>query len=392
MAKAVLFGNKGSFEVDVDARIYEQAHDSKCSVPQLLERQFGADVDTAKHGTVFNQLLAQCNMNLTDDRTTGLGQATIRHIMDGSIAESTSAAITKEAVPLSRILMPAAVLELVEMSRQADTLGDVKAFESMLAIDTSVVGNRFEQPVFDTSSAALQEVSRIGQLQVPNIVGKLTVAERAGSIPTYSYGLEISDEATKSLTINQVAIFLNRVAATQAAARVDAHINALVEGDGVLNKTALPKVKSKVFDSSLTGGGLTHRAYVKWLRQNRRLRTISHVLCDEETYFKIIDREGRPTNSTVHVGDKEIHAYDARVINFGFHEPEIFIVNDGVIPTNTLVGLDSRFAIARIRNSEADYKAAESLVMRKGEQMRFDEGSVVYRNDDSAFSVLDLTA
>ena len=123
MTQAVLFGRKGRFEVDVDANLYEKAHDAKCSVPQYLEREYGEGVDAKAHGTVFNQMLAQCNMNLTKDPTTGLSAATLREVMDGSI----SAAITKEAVPLSRILLPAAMLELVEMNRASDRSSDVAA-------------------------------------------------------------------------------------------------------------------------------------------------------------------------------------------------------------------------------------------------------------------------
>ncbi|WP_274584087.1 hypothetical protein V9W64_10850 [Neisseria leonii] len=391
MSTAILYGRKGRFEVQVDEKIYERAHDAKCSVPQYLEREFGADVDAKEHGTVFEQMLAQCNMNLTRDPVTGLGAASLRAVMDGSIAEGANAAITKEAVPLSRILMPAATLALVEKNRAENRANDVALFERMLAVDTSIAGNRYEQPVFDASGAELQEVSRIGQLQVPNIIGKLTVSENTGSIPTFSYGLEISDEARKAMTIDQVAIYLARMATSQAAARLDAQIAALVNGNKAVGQEALGKVKANTFDTA-AAGKLTHRAYVKWLRQNRRIRTVDYVLCDEETYFKVVDREGRPKAATVHVEDKEIHAYDTRVLNYGFEEPQIFIVNNGVIPTDTLVGLDSRFAVARIRNSEADYQAAEELVMRKGTQMRFDEGSTMYRLDDTAFTVLDLTA
>lgn len=387
MAKAILFGRNGQHEISVDEKVYEKSHDAKCSVPQYLEREYGKDLDAKEHGTVFSQLLAQCNMNLSKDQTTGLGSATLGDIYKGT---GPAAATTRDAVPLSRILMPAAVLELVEQNRMADTASDVRAFESMIAVDTSISGNRYEQPVFDASGAESQELSRIDQLQVPNIIGSLKVAERAGSIPTYSYGVEISDEAVKAMTIDQVAIYLSRLSSVQAALQVDMHLNTLTQGDKDLGQAALVGKQSDAYDTASTGGVLTHRAYVKWLRENRRRRTVTHVLCDEDTYFKVVDRKGRPTANTLYVEDKEIHAYPQRVMNYGFQEPEIFIVNNGVIPANTLVGLDSKFAIARIRNTEANYQATEELVMRKGKQMRFDSGSVTYRLDDSAWTVLNI--
>lgn len=385
MAKAIVIGRSGQHEVNIDEKVYEKAHDAKCSVPQYLEREFGADVDAQAHGTVFNQLLAQNNMNLTRDPHTGLGSATLKDVMDGTI----SAATTIDGAPLSRILLPAAVLEMVEQNRAADHTSDVAAFEQMLAVDTTIAGSRFEQPVFDASNADGQELSRASQLAVPNIVGKLTVADRAGRIPTYTYGLEISDEAKKAMTIDQVAIYLSRMAANQAALLVDQHINGLVNGDKDTGFAALPTVGLTTFGA--TANDLTHTAYVRWLRAKRRTCTVSHLWCDEDTYDKIVNRKGRPTTNTLYVDSKELAAYEARPMNFGYTEPQIFIVNKGVIPAGIIVGLDSRFAIARIRNSEANYQATEQLVIRKGEQMRFDNGEIVYRQDDSAWTVLDLT-
>lgn len=387
MATAIVMSASGQHEIDVNEKIYQAAHDAKCSVPQYLQRTYGQGVDAKVHGTVFNQLLAQQNMNLNKDKATGLGSATMRQLLEGG----TSAATTRDAIPLSRILLPAAVLELIELNRGYDASSDAAAFNSMLAVDTSVAGNRYEQPVFDASNAAEQEISRIGQLQVPNLVGTLKVADQAGSIPTYSYGLEISDEAVKAMTIDQVAIYLQRMASEQASAQLDNHIFRLVNGNENINQAALPKVKAKTFDAAASGK-LTHRAFVKWMRSNRRKRTITHLMGDEETYFKFVERVGRPTANTIRVNDVELAAYESRPMNFNFTEPQFFIVNDGVLPTDLLVGIDSRFAIARVRNSEADYKASEDLIMRRGTAMRFDEGSTMYRLDDTAWSCLDLTA
>ena len=68
-----------------------------------------------------------------------------------------------------------------------------------------------------------------------------------------------------------------------------------------------------------------------------------------------------------------------------------FIVEDGVIPANTIMGLDSRYAIQRIKNSEAEYTAVEDFVMRKSTALRFDFGEIAYRLFDDAFDVLSLT-
>ena len=62
----------------------------------------------------------------------------------------------------------------------------------------------------------------------------------------------------------------------------------------------------------------------------------------------------------------------------------------GVVPANTIVGLDSRYAIRKITNLQAEYSAAQELVMRRGQELRFDFGEVATRMYDNAFDVLQL--
>ena len=60
-------------------------------------------------------------------------------------------------------------------------------------------------------------------------------------------------------------------------------------------------------------------------------------------------------------------------------------------PANTLMGLDSRYAIHRIRNSAAAYSAVEEFVLRRAKALRFDFSEIAYRMFDDAFDVLSLT-
>jgi hypothetical protein len=71
---------------------------------------------------------------------------------------------------------------------------------------------------------------------------------------------------------------------------------------------------------------------------------------------------------------------------------EVFVVEDGRGWTaNTLMGLDSRSAITRIRNSAAQYSAVEDFVLRRSKALRFDFSEISYRLFDDAFDVLSLT-
>ena len=391
LTKAVLFTKDNqNVEIEFSTNIYKRAEESKCSVPQMLEREFGQHVDREKHGSVFNQMLAQCNMSLNGDKYTGLASANFGKVMDGSI----SASITKDSgIPLSRVLAPAALLEAVELNRLQDTDSYEAAFSRQVAIENSVVGTRFERPYFDMGNADKQESSVIAQLSYPTMIGKLTTSQIQGSIPTTAFGLEISKEALQSMTMAQITSYLARMQKSAAAGRIDQHINSLVAGDIDAGKLALTSTKSKVFDTSLaTTGGITQRAYLKWLLASRATRAVDYVWCDLETYLQVADRPGRPTANSVNVPDSESQHYLMKPVNFEYNEPAFFIVNDGSIPTGTLVGLDSRAAIERFRNTLAPYEAALDLVMQRGTAMRFDEGEAVQRHDDNAWTVLDLSA
>jgi hypothetical protein len=58
---------------------------------------------------------------------------------------------------------------------------------------------------------------------------------------------------------------------------------------------------------------------------------------------------------------------------------------------NGLLCLDSRFAIRRVRNSNASYQAVEAMVLQRSTFMRIDFGSILYRLRDEAFRFVDFT-
>ena len=62
--------------------------------------------------------------------------------------------------------------------------------------------------------------------------------------------------------------------------------------------------------------------------------------------------------------------------------------SDSGFPANTILGIDSRYAIQRVTSTNASYQAQEEFVLRRSSAMRFDYGTLSRRLYNDAFEVL----
>lgn len=371
-------------EVTLDASIYREAHDANCTVPQLLERKY--ETDASKYGSVIEQLAASAGLVLAGDNSFGLRPPRLSDVFEGKMEASV---ITRDAQPASRILFPAVFLQWVENSLLKDLTTQPAIFESMIALTDTVAGARYEQPQVDFTRPSQARSQGVAQNSLPNTMMLVTASDIARKIPTFSLGVEISNEALKATTLDFLTLSMGRQVAVERDARVEGYLSAMVSGDVDHGMAALGAETSTSFDTNATGGVLTQKAWVKWLFNNFRKRQISHVICDIDTALKIENRTGKPV---VTADDPNSPRIDAtfQLLNYKLSQVKMFIVSAGVVPANTVIGIDSRYAIRRVRNSEADYQAAEQFVLRKSQALRFDFGEVVYRFFDEAWDQLTI--
>lgn len=369
--------------VPVLPTLYQDAHKANLTVPQFLNLNY--PTDAAAYGTTFEQVCAASGLVFNEDKNYGLRAPSLASVLDGSSMIHADA-ITKEGVPASRILFPAVFLEVMENKLATERTSQPAIFEQMIAIDNTIAGDRFEQPRLDFTNVEGARSQGITQLALPASMLRITVSDVSRKIPTFSIGLEISDQAAKVINVDLTALGLARQVEVERDVRVEGYISALNAGDADLGMAALTPVTSTTYNGAATAGVLTQKAWIKYLAANRRKRKLTHVICDIDTALKIEGRSGRPNINTVEVNT----AFNASGIplNLGIGDVKIFIVEAGVVPANTVVGLDARYAIRRVRNSEAEYQAAESFALKRSTAMRFDFGEIVYRLYDQAFDVM----
>jgi hypothetical protein len=235
---------------------------------------------------------------------------------------------------------------------------------------------------------------QISQLAEPPAMLTLTASEVTRTIPTFSMMLAISDQAMRYATLDLVALSVTRQKEVEMFKRAGEAVLAMLNGDADNGQGALPQVTAQSFDSTIVNAGeLSQKAWIKWLYSDILTRRIDWVIVDSiDTALAVENRTGKPVVTSDDPNSPRIDT----VFNLAYPniatDVQMFIAPvEWSLPANTIIGIQSNSAIAKLVNSSADYEAAERWALRRGEAMRFDFGEQYYRLWDDAFSVLSLT-
>lgn len=389
---AAFIDNTGAVQqVQLDVGMYRDAADAHLSLAQHINRQYPTAEGQA---SAFDQMLASEGIFVRPNKDYGVRPATMNEILNGRPQAGTT---TKEAVPASRILFPAALMSVIEDKLVPDMTQAEQTFDSLVAVDDSINSDRYERPVLNFSRPEGARSQAITQLAMPASMLLITASDISRKIGVESLGLEISEQALKTTTFDIVGLSLARQALVQRNERANQRILALLNGDVDTGDLALSAIAGKVvkansLDASITvAGTLSQKAWINWLARNATKRKISHVVTDLAGAMAIEQRTGRPTVMTDNPTSARIDTI-GRVLNPSW-EPEvkIFLSTDANWPSGTIMGLDVRYGVHRVASLTASYEATEALVMRRATQMRFDHGDICYRLFDEAFEVLDLS-
>ncbi len=220
----------------------------------------------------------------------------------------------------------------------------------------------------------------------------LTTSEKSIRVPTYSLGIEYSEQATKYLNLDFISLSIARQIAVERNERANQNLLAMLNGDadvGQASLASLGKVQTAASLDALATTGITQKAWMLWLYGNSKKRRIDWVVCDINSALAIQNRSGRP----VIVGDNGTSVRintNERVANPTWNnEVNVFVMDSASgFPANTIMGIDSRYAIQRVTSTNASYQAQEEFVLRRSTAMRFDYGTLSRRLQLDAFDVM----
>lgn len=382
-------------QLPLNVGMYREAAARNMSLQQYLNVEFATD--TERYGSTFQQLMASEGIYMRPNRDLGIRPSTMAEILHGKTNDANlqGASVVKDAVPTSRILFPAVIMQAIEDKLIASLTMTSSAFEKMIAVDESINQERYEQPVINMDKPAAARSMGTSQLAQPPSMLTITTLDKAYRIPTFALGMEVSDQALRATTIDFVAMSLARQAAVERNERAQNYVLALLNGDVDNGEASLSSLgymtNSTVFDSAATGATpLTQKCWIKYLMNQGTKRTLTHIITDVDTALKIEGRTGKPTIMT---DDGTTHRFDTQfnVMNPTWAKnPDLFLTDIAAWPANTILGLDKNWAIRRVRNLSADFQGIEAYVMRRSTQMRFDFGEHVNRLYPEAFGGLVL--
>lgn len=380
-------------QLPLDTTIYRKAADEGISVEALINREYPVKAGDA---SAFEQACASEGMFLKADRSFGIRPATLDAILNGS-TKIVAGTVVRDATPVSRILFPAVQMSVLENKLRDDNSGVIAAFGKMVAVDDSINHDRYERPILNFSKPEAARSKAISQLSEPASMLSITASDKSFRITGTSIGMEISEQAMASTSLDLVTMAMTRQAEVELAEKVELFIRGFLNGDADVDMAALSTVagstdKASAFDASITTAGtLTQKAWIKYLYKNSKKRTIDYIITDINGALALEGRTGRPTVQGDNATSKRIDTLENVVNPMWPDQVKVYITDDPAWPANTFLGFDSRYAIHRVTSTSLAYQAAESFAMRRSTKFRVDVGQIAYRLFDEAWSVLTLT-
>ena len=389
--KFIFTDGKGNHEAKLDMSLYK------------AEGGFVAELDSryptpVGMPTASEQLFAQCGLYRNNDVKHGVKAAKISAVLEGMAGIALDAASTAPGnVGISRFAAPAAVLAAVQNDIYEDRSGALGQFKNLVGISQSVVGTRYERPVFSYDPARAGRAKPVAQLSEPTAIGLLTHSESSGTIPVFSYGLEVSDQAVEYFTFAEVQKCMSIMATYDMAERADNLLVSMINGDTDVGMSALSSVsgaivKANVYDSSITtAGALTQKAWISWLAANSKRAPITNIICGIDMAMAIQGRTGRPTVMTDNPTSARIDTIEVLQNDLWPTTIPVYIVTDPNFPANTILGISKPNAIIMYESASANYSSVEQFVTRRSTKFRADFGFTAQRFYDRAFHILSLT-
>ena len=377
-------------EVSLSLDAYRAAASKGLSLRQYLNQKYPSHPD---HGDTFGQFMASAGMFVKPDPASGLRSPNLKDLFDGTTMAGTLVRNDgSERNGISgRFLFPQVILELVAASLTEDRSDFINGYNQMVGITTNVTSARVDQPTIDVTAPEDSRAQPISQLALPATMVSITLGEKAWNIPTKSIGLQMSEQALQATTLDLVGLIVQAQARGERIAMIEEQLGGMINGETDWGESALSSIQADSLDSTIVAAGaISHKAWIHYLHDDYKKITIDWIMCDLDTAMAIENRTGKPVVTTDDPNSPRIDALFT-ISNLSIPAPRVFLLDTSFIGANTVVGIDSQYAIQRVVNVNATYQAIEEWVLRRATAMRFDYGEMSRKLYPEAWKKMTLT-
>ena len=377
------FGQTQQVKIDLQTLAEAKAGGFK-HIPAMLNARFPSAIGKP---TASQQLYAQMGA--------GMKGVKLNYAFQGQ--GFNAGAVTEDGSVAGRLVALPYLMDVIENKLTSSDYGIKGVFNSKAAVVESISGTKFERPILNFSRPEGARSRAISQLSEPASMLTLTSSDKSWKISGSSIGMEVSDEAAAAVNLDIVQLSMARQAEVEELERIEQQMLAFLNGDTDLDMSALSSITGAVknaktdFDSSLTVGTLSQKAWVNWLFYGSRVRRIDTVITNLAGALAIEGRAGRPVVTGDNATSKRIDTLESVVNPSWPDQVDVVISQDPNWPANTIVGFDSRYGYHVVNSTTLAYSAMEQFAIRRSTKYRVDTGSISYRLFDDAWQVLTLT-
>ena len=380
-------GATQQFEMSLD--VVREASQGGVSLRDHINATLPTDAE--KHGDAFSQLCASEGIVLVPNKKYGIRPQRLNAVLEGrTVLEA--GAVVRQPNNQARVLLMPAIGALIEDKLVSDLDMNANAFDAMIALDETIADEWLLWPEINYAATEAARSQVISQLAKPAAMLSVTTAEKSVRIPTWSLGVEWSEQVTKYVNLDLIVLAIARQVATERNARANENLVGIVAGDPDMGQASLASLGKSVTALSLDAAataGITQLSWISWLYANSKKRRITHLVTDIAGAMAIENRTGRPTVVQDNPGSKRIDSVVTVSNPTWAPELPIFIVDPSVGWTaKTILGIDARSALHRVTSTNASYQAQEDFVLRRGSALRYDFGQITRRLFLDAFDVL----
>lgn len=321
----------------------------------------------------------------------------LQEAMDAVYAPASAGPAVDDGLITGRLVTQAYLFDAISSKLSQSDYGIMGIFNRKAAAVDTINNTKFDRPILNYTRPEGARSRNTAQLSEPASMLLLTVSDTSYKIPSSSIGMEYSDEAAKQVSLDIVTMSVTRQAEVEALERVEQQLLAFLNGDADYGISALSAVAGAVknaktdYDSALTAGNLSQKAWVGWLFNGSRKRRINTIITDLAGALAIENRANRPTAQNDNATSKRIDTGMVVLNPTWPDQVDIIISQDPNWPANTIVGFDSAYGYHLVNSSSLSYTAYEAFAIRRSTKWRMDTGSMSYRLFDDSWSVLTLT-